>query len=189
MHTQVQHTLSCILNNFKTNAKQSPPNSADLPQSSEVTNSSSVNLVLQLFNQCNLIDTIINTVQNNNVANSSSDSGNPTPKKHRPGKFIYICHFVFIYMYTFHCLGYMGHLIKIANAIQEKCDEEFLQKSLSPELFQRWTAFVKETLSEINKQMRTPLVNEIPSVTSMNEDVRRNQENALQQVRITQYEF
>lgn len=77
----------------------------------------------------------------------------------------------------------MGHVIKIANAIKEMCDEEFLQNSLSPDVYSKWTAFVNETLSEITKQMRTPLVNEMPSVAGMNEDARRQQENALQQVR------
>ena len=78
--------------------------------------------------------------------------------------------------------GYMGHVVKLINIIVDNSNEEVVKQSfekLPLELRDKWSSFVSEVLTELNKRMQTPLVKEVPSQSF--EDVTR-QENALQQV-------
>jgi predicted phage tail protein len=116
--------------------------------------------VIQLLTQCQLIERILDAF-NQNV---STNNENSLPlKQYRP--------------------GYMGHIVNIANSIVEKCEQHFLQQHLTEELFEKWNDFVRDTLNEINKQINTPLVNEMPNSVNLDEEALRQQESALQQVR------
>jgi predicted phage tail protein len=117
-------------------------------------------LVIQLLTQCQLIERILDAF-NQNV--STNDENSVPLKQYRP--------------------GYMGHIVNIANSIVEKCEQHFLQQHLTEELFEKWNDFVKVTLTEINKQINTPLVNEMPNSATLDEEALRQQESALQQVR------
>ncbi len=116
--------------------------------------------MIQLLTQCQLIERILDAF-NQNV---STNNENSLPlKQYRP--------------------GYMGHIVNIANSIVEKCEQHFLQQHLTEELFEKWNDFVRDTLNEINKQINTPLVNEMPNSVNLDEEALRQQESALQQVR------
>ncbi|KAK3909747.1 Serine/threonine-protein phosphatase 6 regulatory subunit 3 [Frankliniella fusca] len=69
--------------------------------------------------------------------------------------------------------GYMGHLIKIANLVDDqvaKCSlRPVLAKQLSPEVLAVWEEFVKCTLSEINKTHNIALGG-VPPLQSMELD-------------------
>ncbi len=116
--------------------------------------------MIQLLTQCQLIERILDAF-NQNV--STNDENSVPLKQYRP--------------------GYMGHIVNIANSIVEKCEQHFLQQHLTEELFEKWNDFVKVTLTEINKQINTPLVNEMPNSATLDEEALRQQESALQQVR------
>lgn len=58
-------------------------------------------------------------------------------------------------------LGYMGHLIKIANLIVEHGAENPVKsyfETCDQEISSRWNTFVENDLNQINKVQRTPLV-------------------------------
>ena len=60
-------------------------------------------------------------------------------------------------------LGYMGHLIKIANLIVESGAEDPVKsyfETCDSELSERWNNFVENDLARINKVHRTPLVDD-----------------------------
>jgi len=157
----VEHTIACIVNNncnSESNGNELPP---DCDQPITSTNNVSA-LVKQLLTQCQLIERICDSFDDNN----SSDNENQTEAKP---------------IYT-PPPGYQGHLVIIANLITNKCSTDLLQQLLSAETFEKWKTFVEQILSKINTTLNTPLVNEMPHSVAMDEESLRQQESTLQQV-------
>ncbi|CAG2174224.1 unnamed protein product [Oppiella nova] len=160
LHKQVEHTIACIVNNncnSESNGNELPP---DCDQPITSTNNVSA-LVKQLLTQCQLIERICDSFDDNN----SSNNENQTEAKP---------------IYT-PPPGYQGHLVIIANLITNKCSTDLLQQLLSAETFEKWKTFVEQILSKINTTLNTPLVNEMPHSVAMDEESLRQQESTLQQ--------
>lgn len=87
--------------------------------------------------------------------------------------------------------GYMGHLIKIANDINDAAvsseDVRYLIDGLSEEKRGAWKAFVENSLSKVNERMKTPLVPEVPA-TIFEKEATQRQESVLHQAFI-QYQM
>ena len=85
--------------------------------------------------------------------------------------------------------GFMGHLIKIANDINDAASADdnikALFQVLPPETIECWDMFVHNSLEKVNARMKTPLVPEVP--VSFEEATHR-QETALHQ-RFFQYQM
>ncbi|RWS31098.1 serine/threonine-protein phosphatase 6 regulatory subunit 3-like protein [Leptotrombidium deliense] len=156
LHTQVEQSIKSILNNAKSNSPVTSPTVADGDSSHSSQEVTSL-LVDQLFSDARLIERIIDIWESYHADDTST-------KQPRP--------------------GYMGHVIKIANNIVLNKDQDAVlnaTKLISDEYKRKWDFFVDKTLSDINKRMQTPLVNEVPTATAFDKNAIRQQENALQQ--------
>jgi len=141
------------------NSNNSPVNQEPLPDQQLSSQNKSSILVIQLLTQCQLIERIFEAF--NHKISTNNENTSPS-KQYRP--------------------GYIGHLVIIANAINDKCEQHLLQQHLTPELLENWNSFVEDVLSKVNQQIRTPLVNEMPNSVNLDEETLRQQESALQQV-------
>ena len=79
--------------------------------------------------------------------------------------------------------AYMGHLIKIANYMNESvtADETIkrLLDDVPAELLEEWNNFVRNSLLKVNERMKTPLVPDAPS--SGYDETSQRQESILHQ--------
>lgn len=151
LHTQVEQAVGRILTNTPTTDEEG----------------NKVHPLLdQIFNQCKLIQRIVDAWEENEREQS------------KPGM---------------HRKGYMGHLTKIANHFVQNLEngvnseniKQFI-RDLPDEYYSRCDTFVSVTLDDINKKNNTPLVNGVPSGSSDLEsvefrDISFTQETALQQ--------
>lgn len=154
LHTQVEQSIKSVLVNIKSTSPLTTPEPADaeFPAKGQET---AVLLADDLLDSAQLVKRLLDV-----WAEAETNVAEKHPR-----------------------LGYMGHIIKIANHVVDSSQEEALKRKLEglpTELGDAWTLFVSTKLTEINKRIQTPLVNEMPSNT-FEEDVTR-QENALHQV-------
>lgn len=168
LHTQVEQSIKLIFINSKASSPVTSPTEDGEAVSKKPENGSSQEaaalLVQELIQETCLIEDIprIWSMFNQRVEGSNIEL--PVSVDPRP--------------------GYMGHLIKIANDINDASvtDESVrcLIDGLSVKKKEAWQTFVEGSLVRVNERMKVPLVPEVPATIFENEASQR-QESVLHQ--------
>lgn len=167
LHTQVEQSVRLIFFNSKATSPVTSPTeeeASDARKSDDkASREAAVLLVRELIQDTRLMTVIPQIWSRFNQKEEGSDREIPVLIEHRP--------------------GFMGHLIKIANYINDAVSsddnvKEFLD-SLPPETREAWDSFVDSSLPALNTRMKTPLVPDVPS--SGFEEATHRAETALHQ--------